>query len=240
MKKTQDNLLKIPNHIAIIMDGNGRWAKARGLPRLLGHRQGVKRLKETIKEAKGLGVKVLTVFAFSTENWSRPAKEISVLFSYIKNFLKKYALEMREQGVRFKIIGRRDRLPKDVVSSIVEAEELTGSSQDFIFNVAVDYGGRWDILTAAEKISRMYKDGELTAKLTEEDFKKQLCLGDVCDPDLLIRTSGEQRISNFLLWDLAYAEFYFSSAHWPDFNKRELIKAIEAYSNRQRKFGAVL
>ncbi|MFA5271171.1 MAG: isoprenyl transferase [Candidatus Omnitrophota bacterium] len=232
--------MNIPQHIAIIMDGNGRWARERGLPRSIGHREGSKRIKETIKDAKSLGVKIVTVFAFSTENWNRPKKEINLLFSYLKDFLHKYKDELIRDDIKLNIIGRRDRLVTDVIKKIEEVEGLTRENKSFIFNIAIDYGGKWDIVAAAKKIAIDYKDGKISENQIDEDtFGKYLVLGDMPDPELLIRTSGEERISNFLLWNLAYAEFYFPKIYWPDFNKNELIKAIRVYSSRDRRFGKV-
>jgi len=231
---------KVPKHIAVIMDGNGRWAKQRNLPRTVGHRKGIERVKETVREAKKIGVKVLTVFAFSTENWNRPKREINVLFSYLVRFLSDYEKELTKEDIRFKAIGRRDRLSKKALNSVETTEMVTKNNKSFIFNVALDYGGRWDILNAAKQIIEVSINKRINEHILNENmFRKYTSLGDVCEPDLLIRTSGEQRISNFLLWDLAYSEFYFTSVLWPDFQKNNLLEAIEDYGNRKRKFGRI-
>ncbi|MBU0693231.1 MAG: isoprenyl transferase [Candidatus Omnitrophica bacterium] len=232
--------MNVPHHIAIIMDGNGRWAKKRGLPRTIGHREGVKRIKEIVREAKKLGVKILTIFAFSTENWNRSKNEIKFLFQYLNIFLKNYKKELMRKDIRLKAIGRRDRIDKNSIRQVEVVEELTKDNKSFIFNIALDYGGRWDITEAARRIVSDYQN-KLVSKeaITEDFFQQYLSLGGLASPDLLIRTSGEQRISNFLLWDLAYTELYFPQKYWPDFNVMELEKAIEVYSQRIRKFGKI-
>jgi undecaprenyl diphosphate synthase len=227
-----------PYHLAIIMDGNGRWARERGLPRTAGHREGIKRIKEIVREAKKIGIRILTVFAFSTENWNRPKKEIDFLFSYLNNFLDNYKKELMKEDIKLNIIGRRDRIKKTIIKKIEEVENLTKNNKSFIFNIALDYGGRWDIVEAARKMLLDIKKRKVE-KIDEENFKSYLSLGNLPDPDLLIRTSGEQRISNFLLWNLAYTEFYFPKVWWPDFDKEELRKAIEVYSQRERRFGRI-
>lgn len=232
--------MNIPNHIAIIMDGNGRWAKERNLPRIFGHKEGAQRVREIIKEANKLGVKVVTVFAFSTENWNRPRKEVGLLFSYLDNFLKIYAKELTKDDVKLKMLGRRDRINPRVLKRIESIEKLTQDNKSLIFNIALDYGGRWDIVQAAQKaaydcVSKKISPGQIDENL----FKNYLSLSGVPEPDLLIRTSGEKRISNFLLWDSAYSELYFPKIYWPSFNKDEFKKAIEIYSKRKRRFGSI-
>ncbi|MDP2923041.1 MAG: isoprenyl transferase [Candidatus Omnitrophota bacterium] len=232
--------MHIPRHIAIIMDGNGRWAKAKGLPRIAGHREGSKRVKEVVTAAKDLGVEALTIFAFSTENWDRPKSEIELLFSYLKDFLHTYRDELMRENIRFKVIGRRDRIDKNIIPHIEDLERLTERNCSFTFNVALDYGGRWDIMQAAKIIATNYKDNKISQEqITEDVFGGYLSLAGQPDPELLIRTSGEERISNFLLWNLAYTEFYFPQICWPDFNEDELKKAIEIYSKRERRFGKI-
>ena len=232
--------MEIPYHIAVIMDGNGRWAKKRMLPRMVGHRQGAKRVKEILKEAKNIGVGVLTIFAFSTENWNRPKKEIEFIFSYLVKFLQSNQKEFVKNDIKFKAIGRRDRFKKEVIEEIKKTEELTKNNKSFIFNVALDYGGKWDIVNATKKIAKKCIAKSITYNdIDEELFNKYISLSDVRPPDLLIRTSGEKRISNFLIWDLAYSEFYFTSVLWPEFDKESLHKAIKAYSQRDRRFGAI-
>lgn len=220
------------------MDGNGRWALEKGLARTQGHKRGAERVKEIVAKAQEIGVKSVTIFAFSTENWSRPEKELKALFFLLKLFLDSNFREMKERGVKFKVIGRRDRLPADVLEKIDEVETGTAVNNDFIFNIAIDYGGRWDIVNAAKSVCRRCVDGEIDIEsINEEFFGKYMQLNYVKEPDLLIRTSGEQRISNFLIWDCAYSEFYFSPLNWPDFTADELVRAIEDYSKRDRRFG---
>jgi len=232
--------MEVPYHIAIIMDGNGRWARKRMLPRMAGHREGAKRVREILREAKKIGVKVLTIFAFSTENWNRPKKEIEFILSYLVKFLKSYRKEFVQKDIKFKAIGRRDRFNKKVIEAIREAEELTKNNQSFTFNVALDYGGRWDIVNAATEVAKKCLSKSISWKdIDEKLFNKYLSLGDIPAPDLLIRTSGEKRVSNFLIWDLAYSEFYFTPVFWPEFDKEHLRKAIMAYSQRERRFGAI-
>jgi len=231
---------KVPYHIAIIMDGNGRWAKKRLLPRTIGHREGVRRVKEIVLEAKKLGVKILTIFAFSTENWNRPKKEINHLFSYLDDFLDTYQKELMKEGIKLNVIGRRDRINKPVLKKIEKLELSTKKNKDFIFNIALDYGGKWDIVNAAKKIITDYQQKKIIlGDINEKLFSAYLSLGDIPDPDLLIRTSGDQRISNFLIWNLAYSELYFAPTLWPDFDKKHLLRAIEDYSQRDRRFGRI-
>jgi len=232
--------MEVPYHIAVIMDGNGRWAEKRMLPRMVGHRQGAKRVKEMLREAKKIGVGALTIFAFSTENWNRPKKEIEFIFSYLVKFLKSNQKEFIKKDIKFKAIGRRDRFEQEVIEEIKKTEELTKDNKSFIFNVALDYGGKWDIVKATKRIAKKCINKSIDYKdIDEELFNKYLSLGDIPAPDLLIRTSGEKRISNFLIWDLAYSEFYFTSVFWPEFDKAHLHKAIKAYSQRNRRFGTI-
>lgn len=232
--------MKVPRHIAIIMDGNGRWAKKRNLPRTAGHKEGIRRIGEVIREAKKLGVKIVTVFAFSTENWNRPPKELRFLFFYLNDFLNKYKEELVKEDIKLKVIGRRDRISKEIIKKISEVEALTARNKSFTFNIALDYGGRWDIVNAVKKIIDDYNNKKIGKEdINEELFSNYLALSGIPNPDLLIRTSGEQRVSNFLIWDLAYSEFYFTPTFWPDFDKEELFKAINVYSKRERRFGRI-
>ena len=232
--------MSVPYHIAIIMDGNGRWARKRMLPRVVGHREGAKRVKEILREAKEIGVKALTIFAFSTENWNRPKKEIEFILSYLIKFLKSYRKEFAQKDIKFKAIGRRDRFNKKVIEAIREAEELTKNNQSFTFNVALDYGGRWDIVNAATEVAKKCLSKSISWKdIDEKLFNKYLSLAGIPAPDLLIRSSGDKRVSNFLIWDLAYSEFYFTPVFWPEFDKEHLHKAIKAYSQRERRFGTI-
>jgi len=232
--------MKVPYHVAIIMDGNGRWAKRRGLLRNLGHKEGIERIEEIAKHAKKLGIKILTLFAFSTENWSRPKKEVNFLFSYLKRFLKRKKNFLLQEKIRVNFIGRRDRLDKELLKEMENIEKLTCNNDVLIINLAIDYGGRWDILNATKRLWKEAKRKKINLeKIEEEDFKKYLALGEFPYPDLLIRTSGEKRISNFLLWQSAYTEFYFPEVLWPDFDKKELEKAVEEYKRRERRFGGL-
>jgi undecaprenyl diphosphate synthase len=228
-------MLRIPKHLAIIMDGNGRWARERGLPRIAGHYEGVKRAEEVVYACQELGVEFLTLYTFSTENWKRPKEEIKSLFELFENYLTKKVPELKKRGIKLKFIGRRDRLPKSTLTVIDYAEEETKDCRSLTVILAVDYGGRDEIIRA---INKLLNSG--IKSITEEQFTQFLDLVGVPDPDLLIRTAGEERISNFLLWHIAYAEFYFSPVYWPDFTKEELIKALEDFSCRERRFGAVL
>ncbi len=232
--------MKIPQHIAIIMDGNGRWAKKRGLPRIKGHEEGVEAADRVVNESLRLGVKYLTLFAFSTENWNRPKDEVEFIFHLVGDFFKKKIDSMIRKGVRIRVIGRKDNLPNWLLTTLNESEEKTKNGKNLTANIALNYGGRYDILQAVKKVATSYKNGEVTIdEITEDYFSKYLLTEDQPDPDLLIRTSGEYRISNYLLWQLAYAEFYFTDTLWPDFNANELNKAIQEYSNRDRRFGAI-
>ena len=231
--------MNIPKHIAIIMDGNGRWARRRGLPRTAGHKIGVDKIDRISRDAKSLGVKIITFFAFSTENWSRPKDEIDFLFSYLDKFIDKYGEDFVAEKVKFNLIGRRDRVKKSIIERLEELERKTADNKNFIINIALDYGGRWDIVEATKKILAEARENRLPDEVTEEYFQERLALGKLPRPDLLIRTSGEYRISNFLLWDLAYSELYFPKTFWPAFSKRHLKKAIQIFSRRDRRFGKI-
>ena len=232
--------LKIPNHIAIIMDGNGRWAKKKHMPRTYGHAQGAKVLEQTLENCDDLGVKYLTVYAFSTENWARPLEEVQVIMSLFKQYLINNIEKCMKNNVRCMIIGDRSRLNPDIIDAINKMESTTRNNTGITLIVAINYGGRDEILRG---IRQVYKNaGE--KGISVEDINENMlsdCLdtAGIPDPDLLIRTSGEQRISNFLLWQLAYAEFYFTDIYWPDFDMDELIKAIRYYTSRDRRFGKI-
>lgn len=223
----------IPQHIAIVMDGNGRWAQKRLLPRLAGHKKGVDALRACVMHCRKRGVKVLTVFAFSSENWNRPKDEVSGLMTLMLNALSKEADMLQQNGVRLYCIGNRSGLDARMQASLSQAEQRTEGSDQLILNVCFNYGGRWDITHAAEQLRLA---GE---PITEANLQARTALSHVSDPDLLIRTGGEMRLSNFLLWQAAYAELYFSEALWPDFKDADLDSAIDAYSARQRRFGKV-
>lgn len=228
----------VPTHVAIIMDGNGRWAKQRKLPRTAGHRQGVKATQEIIKASGEAGVKILTLFAFSSENWQRPKNEVSALMDLFMQSLKNEVNNLAENGVRLKFLGDKDAFSKKLSQQIQHAEELTASNDKLLLNIAANYGGKWDILQAAKKIIQDMQLGELQIdEIDENTLEKELATQDLPAPDLFIRTGGEQRISNFLLWQLAYTELYFCDVLWPEFDKNELEKAFENYRQRQRRFG---
>lgn len=232
--------MEIPNHVAIIMDGNGRWARSKHLPRVIGHKRGVDRVRDVLQEAKDMGVKILTLFAFSTENWSRPKKEIQVIFSYLERHLDQDKGMLIKEGIRFNVFGRRDRISKSLLNKIEEVESLTENCKSLVLNVALDYGGRWEIVEATKKVAKDILEKKISLpKIDEHSFPRYLSLTGFPDPDFLIRTSGELRISNFLLWQLAYAEFYFPKVFWPDFDKKLFRKAIEEYVRRKRRFGAL-
>jgi undecaprenyl diphosphate synthase len=231
---------RIPQHVAIIMDGNGRWAQARKLPRTQGHLEGVKRVEEAIPTAIRAGIKVLTIYAFSTENWNRPENEVSMLMHTLLAVLNQKVKKMHESGVRILFIGRKQGVPDAVLKGFEDTMRLTRDNTRLTLVVAFNYGGRLEILDAVTKIANDVKDGKINAgQLNEELFSSYLYTHGLPDPDLLIRTSGEQRISNFLLWQLSYAEFYFTEKCWPDFNEEEFHNAIRSYQSRERRFGGL-
>lgn len=221
----------VPNHIAIVMDGNGRWATKRFLPRLAGHKQGVSSLKRCVKACAVRGVSVLTVFAFSSENWQRPADEVSGLMDLLVMAIASEVQQLKRDGVRLRFVGDRSGLSEKVVAGLAQAEADTQRNTRLTLNVCFNYGGRWDIVQAAESLRVMGKP------VTEESLGAAMAMAHVPDPDLFIRTGGEQRISNFLLWQSAYSEFYFSDSLWPEFDEAALDQAIQAYQRRERRFG---
>lgn len=221
----------VPNHIAIVMDGNGRWATKRFLPRLAGHKQGVSSLKRCVKACAVRGVSVLTVFAFSSENWQRPADEVSGLMDLLVMAIASEVQQLKRDGVRLRFVGDRSGLSEKVVAGLAQAEADTKGNTRLTLNVCFNYGGRWDIVQAAENLRVMGKP------VTEESLGAAMAMAHVPDPDLFIRTGGEQRISNFLLWQSAYSEFYFSDSLWPEFDEAALDQAIQAYQRRERRFG---
>lgn len=226
--------IRIPTHIAIIMDGNGRWAAARGLPRLEGHRAGTENLRQIIRASVELGVKYLTLYAFSTENWGRPKDEVHGLLGILETVIDRELNELKSQGVRICHVGRLDAMPKKVREKVLNSLELTHDNDRLVLNIAWNYGGRDEIVYAIQQI---IKAGLAAEEVTEEVVSRYLFTQSCPDPDLIIRTSGEMRVSNFLIWQSAYSEWYFTPTLWPDFNKEELEKAIEAYSQRKRRFG---
>ncbi len=228
----------IPHHVAIVMDGNGRWANKRLLPRTAGHREGVKAVRTTIEACANSGVKVLTLFAFSSENWKRPKAEVMTLMDLFVSSLEKEVKKLNENGVRLKFIGDRSRFNKKLQDKIEESERITGSNEQFLLNIAANYGGRWDIMTACKNICQKVQQQEINIEdITEIEFSKHLSTGAIPDPDLFIRTAGEKRISNFLIWQMAYTEFYYTDVFWPEFDKQQFQLALEEYGKRKRKFG---
>jgi len=229
-----------PKHVAIIMDGNGRWAKARGLPRLIGHRQGVEAVRRTIRASLDLGVSYLTLFGFSTENWSRPADEVSALMNLLRFYLRKEIADLHREGARVRVIGQRDRLPSVIVKLIEHAESLTANNTRLNLTVALSYGGRGELVSAARSIAERVRAGTLDpAAIDESCFAGHLFAPELPDADIVIRTSGEKRISNFLLWQAAYSELIFTDRPWPDFSKADLEDAIREFHGRERRFGTI-
>lgn len=230
-----------PEHVAIIMDGNGRWARGRGLPRTAGHKVGADAVKTTVKAAISLDIKYLTLFGFSSENWKRPITEVSELMRLLRIYLRSETAELHKNGVRLRIIGDRDPLDKDIVQLIETAEELTRANNTLVLTIALNYGGRHDIVQAAARMAADMKRNNLPAdeQTAAEMFPAYLMTDTIPDPDLLIRTSGEQRISNFLLWQCAYSELVFTKTLWPDFSRDDLKKAVDEYAMRDRRFGAM-
>jgi len=236
--KEEINVEKLPQHVAIIMDGNGRWAKARGQIRLFGHNAGVQTIKKILRIAGGLGIRHLTVYAFSTENWNRPKDEVSGLMSILLKAMESELKALHESNVKINVIGEIEKLPRDVRGKINEAIELTRNNSGITFNVALSYSGRWEIINAAKKIAEDVKNNNLEIdNIDEKLFPSYLTTGNMPDPELLIRTSGELRISNFLLYQIAYSEFYFADVYWPDFSEEEFYKALISYQNREIRKG---
>jgi undecaprenyl diphosphate synthase len=232
---------KIPVHVAIIMDGNGRWAKKRGLPRTAGHAQGARTVEQILEDADHMGIRYLTVYAFSTENWSRPDSEVKALMNLLRTYMKTSLAKCARNNVRIRVIGDKSRLDKDLQDSIANLEKETASNTGIGFQIAINYGSRDEIVRAVQAAAQKVSSGELRPEdITEAAISDSLDTAGIPDPDLLIRTGGEQRISNFLLWQTAYSELYFCDAAWPDFNKNELEKAVDAYNNRERRYGGLI
>ena len=230
----------IPEHIAIIMDGNGRWAKKRGLPRAAGHKKGVDTVKEITENCAELGVKYLTLYTFSTENWNRPKEEVSTLMRLLLRSLRERVAELNENNIRLSTIGNISALPTAVQNELKDAIEKTKNNDKMTLNLALSYSGRWELIEAIKSIGKLVSQNKLTIdEINEKSLKKFLTTKNIPDPDLLIRTSGEFRVSNFLLWQIAYTEFYISEVFWPDFNKQHLIEAIKSFQKRERRFGKV-
>lgn len=231
---------KVPRHIAIILDGNGRWAKKRMMPRNYGHVQGSKTVENICEEAYNMGVEYLTVYAFSTENWKRPKDEVDALMKLLRSYLKNCQKTSSKNNMKVRVLGELDGLSEDIRSSILELEKVSANNTGLHFQVALNYGGRDEIMRAAKRLAEDYKSGRVELNdMNMELFSGYLDTSGIPDPDLLIRTSGEKRISNFLLWQSAYTEFYFTDTLWPDFDREELRKAIEYYGSRDRKYGGI-
>ena len=229
-----------PRHVGIIMDGNGRWAAARGLPRFEGHRRGVEAVRRAVREAKNLGIEYLTLYSFSAENWSRPAQEVSDLMGLLKRFIRNDLADLHHRGVRVRIIGRRDNLASDIRALLDEAEDLTRANREMTLVIAFNYGSRQEIADAARRLAQKAVRGEIAADAIDIDaLAGELDTAGIPDPDLIIRTSGEQRLSNFLMWQAAYSEFVFLTIHWPDFDRAAFDAALAEYSGRERRFGGL-
>jgi len=233
--RTIPDIPSVPRHIAIIMDGNGRWAKQRFMPRVMGHQRGVEALREVVKACRSLGVEYLTVFAFSSENWRRPADEVSFLMSLFLKMLEREVANLHQNNIRLKIIGDRSRFDAKLQQTMREAEQLTAGNSTLTLTIAANYGGRWDVMNAVQAMLKEHP--QLAQGFTEEDLSPYLSMSDAPEPDLFIRTGGEQRISNFMLWQLAYTELYFTDVLWPVFGRKELETAIASYQKRERRFG---
>lgn len=232
--------MKIPNHVAIILDGNGRWAKSKGMPRNYGHTVGAKNVETVCKAANDLGIKYLTLYAFSTENWNRPDSEVEALMKLLESYLKNCIKTADKNNMRVRVIGEISRLSEKFQNRIKELEELSSTNTGLNLTIAINYGSRDEMLRAMKKMISDHDKGLLEIDdLDDDKFSSYLDTRDLPDPDLLIRTSGEQRLSNYLLWQLAYTEFYFTDVPWPDFHKKELEEAVRAYNNRERRFGAL-
>lgn len=235
------NLGKIPKHLAIIMDGNGRWAEKRGLPRTLGHKQGVEAVRVAVKAARDLGIEYLTLYSFSSENWNRSSEEISELFSLLRMFIRRDLADLHKNNVRIKVIGRQNKVPSDIIALLDEAQNLTNNNNGQTLIIAFNYGGRNEITDAVKNIAHQVASGKLHPDLIDSDMvAAALDTAGIPDPDLLIRTSGEIRLSNFLLWQLAYSELVFIDCLWPDFSKSDLEDAIKIYQGRNRRYGGLV
>lgn len=232
--------MKIPQHVAIILDGNGRWAKARMMPRTFGHKQGAKNVDIICRAAQKMGIKYVTVYAFSTENWKRSESEVNTLMDLLRSYMKTCLKDAEKNQMRVRVLGDKSGFAPDIQKTIAEMEEATKGYTEFNFQLAINYGSRDEITRSVRRMMQDCKDGKLDpSDVTEETISSYLDTADIPDPDLMIRTSGEQRLSNYLLWQLAYAEFYFTDVAWPDFTPEELEKAIDAYNQRDRRFGKI-
>lgn len=239
-REINGQMLNIPEHVAIILDGNGRWAKKRFLPRNAGHVQGSKTVEKMCEVAWNNGVKYLTVYAFSTENWKRPTEEVNLLMKLLRDYLKDCIKRTTKNNMRVRVLGDKTGLAPDIIEAIEELETVSAANTGLNFSIALNYGSRDEMIRAMKQMAQDVKAGKLAPEeITEDGFKAYLDTRDLPDPDLLIRTSGEERLSNFLLWQLAYTEFYFTNILWPDFDEKELIKAFEAYNGRDRRYGGI-
>ncbi|MET1281413.1 isoprenyl transferase [Vibrio navarrensis] len=238
MQNSQLFVESLPKHIAIIMDGNGRWAKSKGQPRVFGHKKGVSAVRKTIAAASKLNIQAITLFAFSSENWRRPEDEVGLLMELFITVLSSEVKKLHKNNLRLRIIGDTSRFSERLQKKIAEAETLTAGNTGMMINVAANYGGKWDIVQAVQKLAQQVEHGKLVASDIDEDkIAQYLTMADLPDVDLLIRTSGECRISNFMLWQMAYAEMYFTPVYWPDFGEDSLVEAITWFVNRERRFG---
>lgn len=229
---------RVPRHVGIIMDGNGRWAKRRGLPRSAGHRAGIKVLEDIVEYADSLGIEMITAYAFSTENWKRSKEEVDALMALLLDYLKNFDKHLGGRNVRVRIIGERSALSEEMQAEIVRAEEGSGKNTGITVNLAINYGGRLEIVQAVQKLAERVKNGELSPEeITEDALSDEMYLASAPPLDFIIRPSGELRLSNFMLWDSAYAEFWFDNICWPDFRDKDLLRAVIAYQNRDRRFG---
>ncbi len=236
---TPIDLKNLPRHVAIIMDGNGRWAKKKKMNRIFGHQKGADAVREVVRTSREIGIKWLTLYAFSEENWKRPAKEIKALMGLLKRFLKNELKEMQENGIRLQAIGRIEKLPEDTRQVLYDTMEKTASNNDLLLTLALSYGGRQEIIDAVRAIGRDLKNQTLVIDdISKDTFSRYLYNADMPDPDLLIRSSGEFRISNFLLWQIAYTEIYITPSLWPEFGRQSLLDAVSDFQNRERRFGA--
>ncbi|MBR5694791.1 MAG: isoprenyl transferase [Paludibacteraceae bacterium] len=236
--KEQIDANRIPQHVAIIMDGNGRWAKSKGLDRIFGHREGVDSVDKVMEAASDLGVKYITLYAFSTENWNRPDTEVNALMEILSEALKKYIEKISQNNVRLMVIGDKSRLSKVTLSNLSEAEKMTEGNTGLTMILAISYSSRWEIVEATKRIAAEVKTGALNVEaINEQIFSNHLATAGIPDPDLLVRTSGELRISNFLMWQLSYSELYFTPVSWPEFKKEQFFEAIIDYQKRERRFG---
>jgi len=238
LSEVAEKLAAVPRHVAIIMDGNNRWAKQRSLPSAAGHKAGLESVRTVMRACAELGVETLTLFAFSSENWRRPETEVSALMSLFLTALRREVKKIHKNNIRLKVIGNRSRFSKNIQQAIEQAEQLTVNNDGCTVVIAADYGGQWDIVQAARSIAEDVRTGQIEiTDITEQSLQSRICLGDLAMPDLCIRTGGERRISNFLLWQMAYTELYFTDLYWPDFGQAEFLEALTDFQRRDRRFG---